>query len=202
MSSCAPRARRARALTAMLTLLAIAVAPGCGEQAKVREASARTMKQMADRGAPMPNAPPMAKHAQGGDSRRRLRSCRRQSRSTAPIRPPLDVLDRRRHRLLQQRPPLPQGRSTAAQGRRPYRGTRELLPLRRSRTPRVSRSRSGPRSAPVRGTPNIGLSASGCERPRFLPSVRRRATSSSSSTRPARWPRRIACPSSSEAWRC
>ncbi len=56
----------------------------------------------------------------------------------------VDVLDRRRHRLLRQRPPLPRPEHAAAQGRGADRGDDQLLPLR-------LRPAGGRRAASVRG---------------------------------------------------
>ena len=76
----------------------------------------------------------------------------------------LDVLDRRRHRLVRQRPALPQRRHAAAAGRGADRGAAQLLPLRLPAADgRRRRSRSRPRSPAARGTPSIGWCASACK---------------------------------------
>ena len=65
----------------------------------------------------------------------------------------LDVLDRRRHRLVRERPPLSERRLAAAGGRGAHRGDDQLLPLRLSAAARAARrSRSRPSSPPARGT--------------------------------------------------
>ena len=63
--------------------------------------------------------------------------------------PAVDVLDRRRHGVVRERAPLPERRTPAAAGRGPHRGAGQLLPLRRIRRPRATRSvrRDAPRSA-------------------------------------------------------
>ena len=82
-------------------------------------------------------------------------------------RPALDLLDRRRHRLLRQRPPLPDAGPAAAEGRGAHRGAAQLLPLRLPAAERrTRRSRSRPRSRGARGRPEhrlarIGLQAAG-----------------------------------------
>ena len=80
----------------------------------------------------------------------------------AAERRPVHLLDRRRHRLVRQRPPLsPAASAAAAAGRRAHRGDGQLLPLRlrrRRRTTAVRRSMS--KSPTARGSRTIAWCAS------------------------------------------
>ena len=76
----------------------------------------------------------------------------------------LDLLDRRRHRLLRVRPPRPHPRPSAAERRGADRGDDQLLRLRLPGPRRTARSRSGPpsRSSRRRGTPGPSSCISAC----------------------------------------
>ena len=94
----------------------------------------------------------------------------------------LDVLDRRRHGQLRQRPTIPQPEHAPAQGCRPHRGTAQLLPLqrcsRRGLQPAIP-SRSMSRSPAVPGTPSTGWRGSASRPGRSTSRSGRPATSSS-----------------------
>ena len=75
----------------------------------------------------------------------------------------VDLFDRRRHRQLCQRPPLPHPEHAAAQGRGAHRRDAQLLRLsatRRRRSRASIRSRCTSRSPAARGTPSTGWPAS------------------------------------------
>ena len=121
---------------------------------------------------------------------RGLRPHRRQSVPRRHGGSALDVLDRRRHRVVRQRAALPARRAAAAAGRGAHRGAGQLLPLRLPGAAQAARrSRSRPRSA---GCPWNAEAPAGADRPAGARRSRdaqraRRATSSSWSTCRARW---------------
>ena len=119
---------------------------------------------------------------------RSVRSHRRESLSLSARRAALDLLRRRRPRLVRQRPTVPRSRRASAEGRRAHRGAGELLPVRRRRARARRRAAAhhhrgrrrpverGARSRPHRAARDA---TSTC-------AARRRPISSSSSTCPAR----------------
>ena len=102
----------------------------------------------------------------GRTRHRELRPDRREPLPGGARQPGLDLLDRRRHRVLRQRAALPERRAPAAARRRAHRGAGQLLPLRlpapptaRRRSPLAPKSRPCPWNAR-----RTACCASGCAR--------------------------------------
>ena len=107
--------------------------------------------------------------ARPGDEHRGVLADRREpvphGRSAAAV----DVLERRRHRVVRERAPVPARRPAAAEGRGAHRGADQLLPLRLPGARRAaSRSRSRPRSAPSPWNPTYQARA---DRPADAPTI-------------------------------
>ena len=126
------------------------------------------------------NGPAVRRQTSRGEHRE-LRGYRGVTLPAGRHQPALDLLDRRRHRELRQRPALPHRRAAAAEGRGADRGAGQLLPLRRPAPRRATtRSRHASRSAAARGRRSTGWPGSGIKgRDDPHASSGRRATSSS-----------------------
>ena len=106
----------------------------------------------------------------------------------------LDLLDRRRHRVVRERAAVPQRGPPAARRRRPRRGADQLLPASTTATRRTTRrSPSRPSWPRARGTRSTSSRWSACRRSGCRQEKTPPRNSSSCSTCRARWRRPTSC---------